>query len=38
VLRRDPDRPAALRDLGFIEYSGGDSKVNSSLLTIVLHD
>jgi CRP/FNR family transcriptional regulator, cyclic AMP receptor protein len=26
------------RDLGFIEYSGGDIKVNSSLLTIVLHD
>jgi CRP/FNR family transcriptional regulator, cyclic AMP receptor protein len=26
------------RDLGFIEYSGGDIKVNSSLLTVVLHD
>jgi CRP-like cAMP-binding protein len=26
------------RDLGFIEYSGGDIRVNSSLLTVVLHD
>lgn len=26
------------RDLGFIEYSGGAIKVNSSLLTVVLHD
>ena len=26
------------RDLGFIEYSGGDIKVNNSLLTVVLHD
>ena len=26
------------RDLGFIDYSGGDIKVNSSLLTVVLHD
>ncbi len=26
------------RDLGFVEYSGGDIKVNSSLLTVVLHD
>ena len=26
------------RDLGFIEYNGGDIKVNSSLLTVVLHD
>jgi CRP/FNR family cyclic AMP-dependent transcriptional regulator len=26
------------RDLGFIEYSGGDIQVNSSLLTVVLHD
>ena len=26
------------RDLGFIEYSGGDIKVNGSLLTVVLHD
>lgn len=26
------------RDLGFIEYSGGDIKVNSSLLTVVLHE
>ncbi|HYB95248.1 MAG TPA: Crp/Fnr family transcriptional regulator [Vicinamibacterales bacterium] len=26
------------RDLGFIEYSGGDIKVNQSLLTVVLHD
>ena len=26
------------RDLGFIEYSGGDIKVDSSLLTVVLHD
>jgi CRP-like cAMP-binding protein len=26
------------RDLGFIEYSVGDIKVNSSLLTVVLHD
>ena len=26
------------RDLGFIEYSGGDIKVNSSLLSVVLHD
>ena len=25
------------RDLGFIEYNG-DIKVNSSLLTVVLHD
>jgi len=25
------------RDLGFIEYSGG-LKVNSSLLSVVLHD
>lgn len=26
------------RDLGFIEYNGGDIKVNSSLLTVILHD
>lgn len=26
------------RDLGLVEYSGGDIKVNSSLLTVVLHD
>ena len=26
------------RDLGFIEYNGGDIRVNSSLLTVVLHD
>ena len=26
------------RDLGFIEYSGGDIKVNGSLLTVVLHE
>jgi CRP-like cAMP-binding protein len=26
------------RDLGLIEYSGGELKVNSSLLSIVLHD
>ena len=26
------------RDLGFIAYTGGDIKVNSSLLTVVLHD
>lgn len=26
------------RELGFIEYSGGDIKVNSSLLTVILHD
>lgn len=26
------------RDLGLIEYSGGDIKVNNSLLTVVLHD
>ena len=26
------------RDLGFIEYNGGDIKVNNSLLTVVLHD
>lgn len=26
------------RDLGFIDYSGGDIKVNNSLLTVVLHD
>ena len=26
------------RDHGFIEYSGGDIKVNPSLLTVVLHD
>lgn len=26
------------RDLGFIEYTSGDIKVNSSLLTVVLHD
>ena len=26
------------RNLGFIEYSGGDIKVNNSLLTVVLHD
>jgi CRP-like cAMP-binding protein len=26
------------RDLGFIDYSGGDIKVHNSLLTVVLHD
>lgn len=26
------------RDLGFIQYSGGNIKVNSSLLTVVLHE
>lgn len=26
------------RDLGFIEYGGGDIKINRSLLTVVLHD
>ena len=26
------------RDLGFVEYNGGDIKVNRSLLTVVLHD
>lgn len=26
------------RDLGFIDYNGGDIKVNSSLLTVILHD
>ena len=26
------------RDLGFIEYNGGDITVNSALLTVVLHD
>jgi CRP-like cAMP-binding protein len=26
------------RDLGLIEYSGGELKVNSSLLSVVLHD
>jgi CRP-like cAMP-binding protein len=26
------------RDLGFIDYSGGGMRINSSLVSVVLHD
>jgi CRP/FNR family transcriptional regulator, cyclic AMP receptor protein len=26
------------RELGFIDYNGGDMQVNSSLVSVVLHD